>query len=356
ATIRWKQLRWLGLAITAGYCGSLVAVEVTRTAWEKGAGEGESPSSSAACINEARCVSEVDDAALSVKWIAQLLNQIFQVAALFIPLRSKLAATKRRSGIIRITGDYRKIWIIPVLTFIILESVSLAMTTVVATLMLVKAHGRLDSMPMFAVEVLDNAANLVAVFFSADAMPLPKRFHGDSKDPQRFLHSSTLSGSKPRSLNGTFGASASSLGNDSSGGSQSLGGTCRAVNDYSTGSCYDGRRGYPSRGRMGTRGGSVGGFGTGGQRVRRHSIGVVSGTPSFSSFSSSSLQRRHNSENFVRRLPPLIDMSPEGRKKADSSGHESCPRSSSSSRSPSNSSSRSSRSLPVGAPSPSSPA
>lgn len=76
---RWKKLRWVGLVIMSIYCGSLVAVEVTRTAWEEGVNEREFSATSSGCVDDIRCVSEVGGAALSVKWISQLLNNIFQV-------------------------------------------------------------------------------------------------------------------------------------------------------------------------------------------------------------------------------------------------------------------------------------
>ncbi|CAM9206876.1 unnamed protein product [Scytosiphon promiscuus] len=392
---RWKYFRLLGLVITTIYCGSLVAVEVTRTAWEKGVDEGGSQfSSSVACMEEGRCVSEVDNAALMVKWIAQLLNQIFQAAAVLVPLRGRLERTARSrffSDIFGSTGNYRKGLITPVWLFIVFESVSLAVTTVVASLMLANARGRLDSMPTFAVEVLDNATNLVVVFFSVEAMSLTKHLQDDPKHPQRLFHGSALAGTQPHSMSGTFPGSASSLGNDSSGASQPYGVSGRfAANGCTGGSSslsgngfvgynggrvgsgsgyrirrrpdgslagsYDGRGGgYGPGGRMGGRGGGPGNLGTAARRPRRHSIGVVSATPAFSSFSSSSLQRRRNSESFVRRLPPLMDMSPEGHDMVDSNGSRSRSRSRSQSRSRSKSSSSSSRSPPVCAPSPSSP-
>lgn len=76
----------------AFYWVALVAAETTRSASEVdfdsdvgggGAGGESSSSSSSPCVGSAldgtRCVSGLDDAAFSVKWIAQLLNQIFQV-------------------------------------------------------------------------------------------------------------------------------------------------------------------------------------------------------------------------------------------------------------------------------------
>lgn len=92
----------------------------------------------------------------------------------------------------------------------------------------------------------------------------------------------------------------------------------------------DGRgyaEGGSGRGDIGGLGGS--GYGSssnvGGRLPRPHSIGVTSSTPSFSSFHASSLQRRYSSGP-IRRLPPVVDMSPE------SSGHGSPSRSSSNSR------------------------
>jgi len=92
---RWRRhFRWLGLVITALYWGALVAAETTRTSEEEG-GELASSAAEAAVsslgtgtgVDGARCVSKVDDVAFSVKWVAQLLNQAFQVLQVaFVPV------------------------------------------------------------------------------------------------------------------------------------------------------------------------------------------------------------------------------------------------------------------------------
>lgn len=115
-----------------------------------------------------------------------------------------------------------------------------------------------------AVEVLDNAANLVAVFFSADAIPLRKRPYDDPKDPEpRLPHASALSGSQPRSLSDALGESAASFGNDSSGGSQPLAETDRFVAH----GLSAGRRPLSGNGSLGDNGGRLG-HGSG-YRIRR---------------------------------------------------------------------------------------
>lgn len=83
---RWKSFRWVGLFLTAFYWGALVVAEVTRTAEEQT--EGEPAAAAASCIGGLRCVSHVNDVAFSVKWVAQLLNQIFVVS--FIRLSTVL--------------------------------------------------------------------------------------------------------------------------------------------------------------------------------------------------------------------------------------------------------------------------
>lgn len=72
---RWKRFRWLGLGLTAFYWAALVAAEATRTASEAD----ESSPCVGSTIGGTRCMSRVDDTAFRVKWVAQLLNQIFQV-------------------------------------------------------------------------------------------------------------------------------------------------------------------------------------------------------------------------------------------------------------------------------------
>ena len=78
-TSSWKRFRWVGLALTAFYWASLVAAETTRTASVSELDEPLSPPCTGSSIDGTRCVSRVDGTAFSVKWVAQLLNQIFQV-------------------------------------------------------------------------------------------------------------------------------------------------------------------------------------------------------------------------------------------------------------------------------------
>ncbi|CAM9299466.1 unnamed protein product [Ectocarpus fasciculatus] len=321
ANSRWKHFRWLGVIIVVFHWVALVALEGTRTAGKEERG---------GCAGESRCVTDVDGLALTVKWVAQLLNQLFQTVAFLVPLPRPAtgAANDVRlfSGGLKATGSCRKCLGIPVWQTIISEGLSLVMTITVAGIALAKAKGGVDSTPMFAVEVLDNIVNLAAIFYAVHARP--KFFHPRPKSLSQLLDSAS-SGNTSSSLMGSFGGNVPFGGNASFGGSRSVGayrGRRRSESSISA----DGRgyaEGGSGRGDIGGLRGS--GYGNssnvGGRLPRPHSIGVTSSTPSFSSFHASSLQRRYSSGP-IRRLPPVVDMSPE------SSGHGSPSRSSFNSR------------------------
>ncbi|CAN0103222.1 unnamed protein product, partial [Ectocarpus sp. 8 AP-2014] len=321
ARCRWKHFRWLGVIIAVFHWVALVALEGTRTAGKEERG---------GCAGEPRCVTDVDGLALTVKWIAQLLNQMFQTVAFLVPLRMPVAGAangvRLYSGGLKATGSCRKCLNISVWQTIISEGLSLVTTITVAGIALAKAKGGLDNTPMFAVEVLDNIVNLAAIFYAVHARP--NFFHSRPKSLSQLLDSAS-SGNTSSSLMGSFGGNVPFGGNASFGGSRSVGayrGRRRSESSISA----DGRgyaEGGSGRGDIGGLGRS--GYGTssnvGGRLPRPHSIGVTSSTPSFSSFHASSLQRRYSSGP-IRRLPPVVDMSPE------SSGHGSPSRSSSNSR------------------------
>ncbi|CAN0148082.1 unnamed protein product, partial [Ectocarpus sp. 12 AP-2014] len=321
ANSRWKHFRWLGVIITVFHWVALVALEGTRTAGKEERG---------GCAGESRCVTDVDGLALLAKWIVQLLNQMFQTVAFLVPLRMPVAGAANGvrlfSGGLKATGSCRKCLNISVWQTIISEGLSLVMTITVAGIALAKAKGGLDNTPMFAVEVLDNIVNLAAIFYAVHARP--KFFHPRPKSLSHLLDSAS-SGNTSSSLMGSFGGNVPFGGNASFVGSRSVGayrGRRRSESSISANG-----RGYAEggngRGDIGGLGGS--GYGSssnvGGRLPRPHSIGVTSSTPSFSSFHASSLQRRYSSGP-IRRLPPVVDMSPE------SSGHGSPSRSSSNSR------------------------
>ncbi|CAM9964955.1 unnamed protein product [Ectocarpus sp. 4 AP-2014] len=321
ANSRWKHFRWLGVIITLFHWVALVALEGTRTAEKEERG---------GCAGESRCVTDVDGLALTVKWIAQLLNQMFQTVAFLVPLRMPVAGAANGvrlfSGGLKATGSCRKCLNFSVWQTIISEGISLVMTITVAGIALAKAKGGLDNTPMFAVEVLDNIVNLAALFYAVHARP--KFFHPRPKSLSQLLDSAN-SGNTSSSVMGSFGGNVPFGGNSSFGGSRSVGayrGRRRSESSISA----DGRgyaEGGSGRGDIGGLGGSGHGSSSkvGGRLPRPHSIGVTSSTPSFSSFHASSLQRRYSSGP-IRRLPPVVDMSPE------SSGHGSPSRSSSNSR------------------------
>ncbi|CAN0355421.1 unnamed protein product [Pylaiella littoralis] len=319
---RWKSFRWLGLLLTAFYWGALAAAELSRTAEEQTGGESSAAAPSSLCIGGLRCVSDVNDAALSVKWVAQLLNQIFLATAFLLPLRNQVVgAAKARSFSrgFKTVGDYRNTLRLPVWQIIISQSVSLLMTTAVAALALAKAQGRLDTVPMFAVEILDNAVNLAAIFYAVHAMP--GKLLNPKNTSSRLLLGPGYPGQKARSLNGSFGRGGGSFHSNLGGGSGDGVGS-GSSSSHGFGGGY---------GRGGSRGGSPGGLGrppNSSSNIhadlrfpRPHSLGTVSGSSSFSSFSSSSLQRRYNSCGPIQRLPPVLDMSPGDHHNTNSSGH-----------------------------------
>ncbi|CAB1098874.1 unnamed protein product [Ectocarpus sp. CCAP 1310/34] len=103
ANSRWKHFRWFGVIIMVFHWVALVALEGTRTAGKEERG---------GCAGESRCVTDVDGLALTVKWIMQLLNQMFQTVAFLVPLRMPAAeaanGVRLFSGGLKATGSCRK--------------------------------------------------------------------------------------------------------------------------------------------------------------------------------------------------------------------------------------------------------